>query len=337
MTSPKISVLMPCYNGMKYIAQAIESVLAQSMADWELIVSDDGSTDGTIDYLRSLKDPRITVNAQPANRGIFGNLNFLFSLARAPLSQILCQDDYFLGPQALQQTLDIWAELPAEVAFLRCNHGCDGDYGLVRLETRVLPAIIEPEDSDLYFFIFGCIPGNLSNVSVRTPLVEQTGWFQTELSFSGDFEFWSRLGRVRPWALNRTYVLHVRRHAGQATVTLNTKGEMLPQLSSILKGMYRALRDRGYRAFDLRLTATVMYGVRHLDRGLKDICTGKGSGYLKLVRRFVIGNESFMSTIQTILVYGLTAGGRLFAPTTAKWLLSRSDQLGYPAPRSAKN
>jgi glycosyltransferase involved in cell wall biosynthesis len=321
--SVKISLLMPCYNGAKFIAQAVESVLAQSMADWELLISDDGSTDGTVDYLRSLDDPRIRVFFQPRNLGIFGNLNFLFSQANAPFSQILCQDDYLLGPQSLQRILDIWAELPAAVAFLRCDHGQEGSYGLLRLEQRVLPPIIEPKDSDLYFFIFGCIPGYLSNVSVRTPLVEQMGWFRTDLTFSGDFEFWSRVGRVRSWALNTSHVVHIRRHPEQASVTLNRNGEMLPQQYSILERLYREVRSRGYRSLDLRTTATVMYGVRNLDRGVKDVLTGAGWHYLKLVKGSFVATEGFLGTFSSWLTYVVTAGGRLFGPTVAQWMLSR--------------
>jgi hypothetical protein len=319
----KITLLMPCYNGMKFIVQAIDSVLAQSLRDWELIVSDDGSKDGTVEFLRSLRDERIKVHFQPANLGIFGNLNFLFSAASAPITQILCQDDYLIGADALQRILAIWADLPAEVAFLRCNHGRDGSYGLVRLEQQVLPPIIEPKDSDLYFFIFGCIPGNLSNVSVRTPVVAQMGWYRTDLPFAGDFEFWSRTGRSRPWALNAVHVVQVGRHLEQASTTLNRQGELLPQLFLILDGLYRGLRARGYGAFDLRLTATVLYVVRHLDGALRQVYMGTGWGYLKSVNRWFVGTECFLGAASSWLIYIMTAGGRLFAPAMAKRLLSR--------------
>jgi glycosyltransferase involved in cell wall biosynthesis len=58
--SPKLSVITPVYNGERYIGEAIESVLAQTCQDWELIVVDDGSTDATPSILQSFVDPRIT-------------------------------------------------------------------------------------------------------------------------------------------------------------------------------------------------------------------------------------------------------------------------------------
>jgi glycosyltransferase involved in cell wall biosynthesis len=162
----KISIVMPTYNGLKYIKEAIGSVLQQDFADWELLISDDGSKDGTREYLLSLQDPRIKVHLQEKNLGIFGNLNFLFERAQADLTQILCQDDHFIGPTSLKRILDEWAGQAPDVSYMRFNHGFDSASKLVQYETHVLPAIVTPEQSDLYFFIFGCIPGNLSNVSL---------------------------------------------------------------------------------------------------------------------------------------------------------------------------
>src|SRR5579862_1869301 len=188
-----ISIVMPTYNGMKHLEQAVNSVLAQQNQDWELIISDDCSKDETPAYLKTLKDPRIKVHFQPKNVGIFGNLNFAVSQARNELIQILCQDDYFVDDGALDRLLREWADLPPEVAFLRCNHIQDSTSSHSLFEGQVLPSIVKPDKSDLYFFIFGCIPGNLSNVSVRTEAVKRAGWFRTDMPYAGDFEFWSRL------------------------------------------------------------------------------------------------------------------------------------------------
>lgn len=321
--SPRLSVVMPCYNGMKYIAEAVDSVLTQSMSDFELIISDNGSTDGTIDYLRSQSDPRIKVHFQPTNRGIFGNLNFLFSRASAPLTQILCHDDYLLDADALQRILTIWKQLPAEVAFLRCGHGYDGSMSMRRLEQAVLPRIVDPKDSDLYFFVFGCIPGSLSNVSIRTPVVEQMGWYRADMDYSGDFEFWSRTGRARPWALDSSRVVYNRNHSEQASNTLNRHGDYLPQQYSIVERIYRELRNQGYNTFDLRVLATVIYALRYLDNGVKEIFKGRDWRYFKWANRWFVGTECFLGAFSTWLLYAVTAGGRLFAPLVAKRMLSR--------------
>jgi glycosyltransferase involved in cell wall biosynthesis len=212
----KIILPMPSYNGLKFIEQAINSVLAQSIPDRKLIVSDDGSIDGTVEYLQSLLDERIKV------------------------------------------FYTTW----------RCDHGCDGTSGLMQLELEVLRTIIEPQDSDLYFFLFGCIAGNRSNVSVRTDVVVKVGWYRTDLPYAGNFEFWSRTGRVRPWALSRSSVVQVRRHAEQASRTLNNKGELLPQLHLVVQGLFEALRDQGHELSELRWFATTNYVAQQIDGGI---------------------------------------------------------------------
>lgn len=333
--STKISLVMPCYNGIKYIAQAVESVLAQSMGDWQLFISDDGSNDGTVEYLRSLHDPRIEVHFQPKNLGIFGNLNFLFARVASPLTQILCQDDFLIGPDALQKVLDAWQPLPPDIAFMRSNYG-SGGVGLVALEQTTLPLVIPPQDSDFYFFIFGCLPGNLSNVSVRTKVIEQMGWYRTDLPYFGDYEFWSRTGRLLPWALNRAQISQVRSHSEQASRTLNKRGEVLPQVGFVIHGLLEQLRAQGHPLFDLRLYATANYVVRHMDSGLMQGLKGHGWVYLRRVNQEFFAGRRFLGPAASWLVYAMTGGGRFFLPSLAKRLIERRRRAAPPqaAPRS---
>lgn len=323
----KITLLMPCYNGLKYIAQAIGSVINQSMRDWELVISDDGSDDGTKEYLRSLSDQRIRFFIQPRNLGIFGNLNFLFARATSPITQILCQDDFLIGADALQTILAIWKDLPAEIAFLRCNHGCDGSSPLMRFGQEVLPSIIEPKDSDLYFFSFGCIPGNLSNVSVRTGIIAKMGWYRVDLPYSGDFEFWSRTGRVWPWALSTAYVVQVRRHAEQASRTLNKRGELLPQLRLVVEELCQGLRAQGHALSELRWFATANYVSQQMHGGIMEGLKGNGWGYLRLVKQLFCGREYFLEEGLSWLVFIITVGGRFLGPTMARRLIQRHEHV----------
>jgi len=80
--NPKVTVLMPAYNAERYIAEAISSVLQQSFADFELLIINDGSTDGTERIIRSFKDQRIVLVSQH-NKGVSAALNLGLKLARA--------------------------------------------------------------------------------------------------------------------------------------------------------------------------------------------------------------------------------------------------------------
>jgi glycosyltransferase involved in cell wall biosynthesis len=107
---PQITVLMPAYNAGKYIGDAITSVLEQTFADFELLIINDGSTDNTIDVVRSFDDPRIVVIYQD-NKGIAGALNNGLKYARAPYIARFDADD-ICYPERLQQQYDFMVANP---------------------------------------------------------------------------------------------------------------------------------------------------------------------------------------------------------------------------------
>src|SRR5438067_4632558 len=94
---PKVSVLMPVHDGERWLAEAIEGVLDQTLSEFELIVIDDGSTDNTADLLAELRqrDSRIYLVRQPAE-GLVAALNRGLALARGPLIARLDADDVAL-------------------------------------------------------------------------------------------------------------------------------------------------------------------------------------------------------------------------------------------------
>ncbi|XZG70804.1 glycosyltransferase family 2 protein [Chitinibacteraceae bacterium HSL-7] len=103
MRSPRISVLLPVYNGARYLEAALSSVFAQSCSDFELIVIDDGSTDETPLLLARVKDPRLSVIRQD-NRGIVAALNAGLAAARGSYLARMDADDEIL-PQRLATQL----------------------------------------------------------------------------------------------------------------------------------------------------------------------------------------------------------------------------------------
>ncbi len=90
---PRVSVITPSYNGAAHIAATIDSVLAQTLTDWEMVIVDDCSTDDTRAVLASYTDPRIRVIALPENLGPVGARNRAFAAARGRYVAGLDQDD----------------------------------------------------------------------------------------------------------------------------------------------------------------------------------------------------------------------------------------------------
>ncbi|WGF88591.1 glycosyltransferase family 2 protein [Marinivivus vitaminiproducens] len=108
---PKITVGLVVYNGADYVAQAIRSVLAQTFDDFELIILDNASSDGTEAICRELAatDPRIRYERRPENVGVARNFNGCIERARGQYLQWLCHDD-LVAPTFLERTVAVLDE-----------------------------------------------------------------------------------------------------------------------------------------------------------------------------------------------------------------------------------
>src|SRR5690242_9663076 len=85
MKTPDVTVLLPVYNGEAYLRSTVDSLLAQTFERFELLIVDDGSTDGTAAIARAFDDPRVRVERFETNRGLSAALNHGLQLAAAPL------------------------------------------------------------------------------------------------------------------------------------------------------------------------------------------------------------------------------------------------------------
>ena len=103
--TPLVSVLMPCYNNADYIGEAIESILCQSLQDFELIVLDDCSTDNSAEIISSFADERIVYHCNERNMGLANNLNIGLEIARGKYIVRMDGDDISL-PDRLKTQID---------------------------------------------------------------------------------------------------------------------------------------------------------------------------------------------------------------------------------------
>jgi len=104
MKKPLVSIMMPAYNAGKYIGRAIESVLAQTYENWELIIIDDCSTDNTYEIAASYKDPRIRILRHEQNMGVGSSRNDALSASSGQWVAVLDADDEWL-PQRLERLI----------------------------------------------------------------------------------------------------------------------------------------------------------------------------------------------------------------------------------------
>lgn len=224
--TPAISILTPVWNGLPYLKECVESSLSQEFQDWEMIVADNCSTDGTTEYLRSLTDPRIKVFRHEKNLGVYRNIHFLFNQASAPIFVGLCADDYFLNKKSLGDVIEEWSKAGPETGFVTFNWKSrqQKHSRLTAFAYEALPDKLRGWHSSVAFFLFGCIPGNFSEVSARIPIVAPEHYLY-DVRFSADYEYWMRLVKRTGIYLSSKDTVYIRRHDRVAATYAITKGE----------------------------------------------------------------------------------------------------------------
>lgn len=138
MTEPKISVLIPLYNRKHYIAQALDSVFAQTFQDYEIIVRDDGSTDGSADfvaerYAAEISSGKLKLRRNEKNIGEFSTDNKLLNEATGKYIMILHSDDMYL-PYALQYLYAVAEKYNADVVH-ECKYFTTAPDGVIEEDT----------------------------------------------------------------------------------------------------------------------------------------------------------------------------------------------------------
>jgi glycosyltransferase involved in cell wall biosynthesis len=147
--TPTVSVVLNCYNHEPYIGEAIESVLAQTWRDFELILIDNGSTDGSRQVMQSYDDQRIRLVLHDRNATLSSRLNEGVAAARGKFVAVLYSDDVFL-PRKLERQLAMFDELSDDYGVvyapaLRFNQltGQRWRYPSIGLSGDLMPAILD--------------------------------------------------------------------------------------------------------------------------------------------------------------------------------------------------
>jgi GT2 family glycosyltransferase len=194
MSSAKVSVCIPTHNGAEFVAKAIESVMAQSFMDFELLVVDDSSDDTTVDIVRSFTDPRLRIYQNEKRRGIPGNWNHCLSLARGEYICLFHQDDVML-PENLERKVEV---LTSDVTISFVHSAAE-----VLVEDSAQSAFnnwIEDADQDfiaegMTYFRKLLFHGNLicaPAVVARRQRLLDLGGFDEQLGYTPDYEMWMK-------------------------------------------------------------------------------------------------------------------------------------------------
>jgi glycosyltransferase involved in cell wall biosynthesis len=210
-----ITVILPVYNGMKFLELSIISVLKQSFTDFELLIIDDCSIDGSREYLNNIQDDRVKIFLNKENRGLFYNLNYLIKQSDSLLIKLWAQDD-IMYPDCLEEIVLFHTQHP-EIGFSYsgCNY-IDGE-NKAELYNKIdtTPAIISQKLHTRIAFFTGSIAGNIANVTISKKALDKVGLFNEDMKISGDFEMWVRLAKEYPVGFIKKPLIQLRNHKGQ--------------------------------------------------------------------------------------------------------------------------
>ena len=194
---PAVSVCIPAYRGTAYLGAAIESVLAQTWTDFELVIVDDHSGDGTPDLVRRYRDPRIRFIENPSNLGPEGNWNKCLAEARGTYVKLLPHDDVLMPP-CLEQQVTVLENDPARSIALVFSARAIIDHHGRRVHARAYPrgrrGRIPARDVLKRCLRYGTnLIGEPGGVLFRRELARRVGAFDASEPYVIDLDYWFRL------------------------------------------------------------------------------------------------------------------------------------------------
>ncbi|MHC1740434.1 MAG: glycosyltransferase [Anaerolineaceae bacterium] len=194
MENQLITVLMAVYNGDKFLAEAIESVLAQSYQNFEFLIVDDGSIDRTKEIICAYKDHRIRLIVNDKNIGLSSSLNKGIELSKTDLIARMDADDISL-PNRLEKQVE-FMDLHPEVGVLGTAVQNISSSGKLIAGPR---KIICESHLIKYGMAFDC-PLEHPTVMFRKKVVKLVGGYRTEFVLGEDHDLWLRLGSLTDFA-----------------------------------------------------------------------------------------------------------------------------------------
>lgn len=185
---PTVSVIIPVYNRAHLLHRALDSVVAQTFKDIEILVIDDCSRDDPYSVIKEYKDSRIKYIKQKENQGVAAARNRGLREAQAPFVAFLDDDDEWL-PEKLSKQVELFLQSPPEVGLIYTGVETVMDEGHTEIQ---LPT----ERGNVYgrLLVKNCIHGG-SSAMIRRNLITNVGFFDENLLAIEDYEYWLRISR----------------------------------------------------------------------------------------------------------------------------------------------
>jgi glycosyltransferase involved in cell wall biosynthesis len=211
-----ISVVMPVYNGMPFLKEALGSVLDQSMTATEIIVLNDASTDGTMDYLKSVRDGRLRIVSFAENQGLIKLLNEGLALATSEYVARMDADDFSL-PCRFEKQVHLLDNSPGTVACgcqAVCIDAAGNRTGIIGFPT---------DNGSLKASLPLTVPFLHPSSMFRRSEVVAAGGYDQRFKYVEDYELWWRLASRGSFVNSPETLFHYRVHGQNVSVVRRTE------------------------------------------------------------------------------------------------------------------
>lgn len=248
---PEVSIVLPVYNGEKFLRTSIESCQKQTFTNWELLVIDDGSTDKSAEIVKEYEkqDSRIHYYKNEVNLKLPKTLNRGFSLAKGNYLTWTSDDNYYY-PQAIEKMIQALKERQSEFVFAECS--------IINEEGKEISTIAAPHDYKHaiwdYDFVGACF-------MYSRKVYETIGEYDPNLFLCEDYDYWLRIFSKFPVTYLNEQLYAYRRHDKALSVThKNGQYEMLEKV---------LLKNFEYKKDVITLDKFYLYRGLHRSRSLR--------------------------------------------------------------------
>lgn len=246
---PKVSILLTCFNHLAYLPACLEGVRAQTFRDHEIIALDDGSTDGSREWLESnAKDAKLVFNE--TNVGTYGTLNRGLEAVTGEFVAVLNDDDLW-APEKLERQLSLFEAHP-EVGLVHTDGWFIDGQGN-RLEGSPLGfEFPRTETGDLLLALLYANKIIASAALVRRECFDKLGGFNEAYFGSGDWEMWLRIAEEWQIGFVAEPLTFYRVHGENASHKLERIWTDDERLREWIRTQYPLIESKGYPATALR-------------------------------------------------------------------------------------
>jgi glycosyltransferase involved in cell wall biosynthesis len=302
----KVSVVIPTYNRAYIVTEAIESVLAQTYRDFEILIVDDGSTDNTREVIEKINSEKIRYIAHDKNRGCSAGYNTGIKEASGEAVAFLDSDDLW-KPEYLERQVDFLTRHPeADLVFSNTEvRGLDMEVPSLIDAMHVFPEFMRgnPNQPDyvisarqMYLCLLQEVPVKLTVVLIRKELFERVGVFDEAWPSGTDWDLFLRMSRVAQFGFVNQ-VLALQRRTPDSTFQMYREKDKVFLLD-------RFTKEKANLAADPE-------ALRSINRGMCGLYNSLGWIYLELGRnRLALAtySQGFRETRRPMLLSKLAVG-----------------------------